>query len=64
MRVLDALGIRFGPAHTELMLTKEGPLLIEIGARLDGSDAPIIGERAYGINQIHLTADCYLDQTS
>jgi len=35
--VLDALGIRFGPAHTEVMLTDSGPVLVESGARMHGS---------------------------
>jgi biotin carboxylase len=36
-RVLDALGIRFGPCHTEVVLTADGPLLMETGARLAGA---------------------------
>lgn len=36
-KVLDALEIKNGPAHNELMLTHEGPVLIETGARLHGS---------------------------
>ena len=35
--MLDALGIRFGPAHTEVMLTATGPVLVESGARMHGS---------------------------
>ncbi|MCE0446307.1 hypothetical protein LT493_20785 [Streptomyces tricolor] len=30
---LDALGVRWGAAHTEVMLTERGPVLIESGAR-------------------------------
>jgi biotin carboxylase len=36
-RVLDALGVRFGPCHTEVMFTADGPLLMETGARLAGA---------------------------
>jgi L-amino acid ligase len=32
-QVLDALGIEHGPSHTEVMLTPEGPVLIETAAR-------------------------------
>lgn len=41
-RVLGALGIENGAAHTELKWTPEGPALIETGARLMGAamDAP------------------------
>jgi hypothetical protein len=38
--VLDALGITDTPAHTEVMLTPTGPVLIETGARLGGATAP------------------------
>ncbi|GGU81679.1 hypothetical protein GCM10010260_12670 [Streptomyces filipinensis] len=50
--VLDALGIRFGPAHTEVMLTPAGPVLIETGARLGGGGMPISAEAATGDNGI------------
>ncbi|MFN0602901.1 ATP-grasp domain-containing protein [Facklamia hominis] len=33
---LKALNINFGPSHTEIMMTKNGPKIIEIGARLGG----------------------------
>lgn len=38
--VLDALGIRFGPAHSEVFLTPEGPVLVECGARPHGNSYP------------------------
>lgn len=38
--VLDALGVRFGPAHSEIMMTDAGPRLIETGARLAGAGLP------------------------
>jgi hypothetical protein len=37
-QVLDATGVRNGPAHVEVMITDEGPKLIEIGARLAGAE--------------------------
>ena len=40
-RALDALGIRCGPAHFELMWIDGGPLLVEVGARLHGRLRPI-----------------------
>jgi biotin carboxylase len=33
-KVLNALGVRYGAAHTEIMLTEEGPRLIETSARM------------------------------
>jgi hypothetical protein len=38
--VLDAVGLRFGAAHVEIMLTDRGPRLIEIGARPHGGGHP------------------------
>lgn len=36
--VLDALGIRHGPSHGEVMLTKTGPCLVEMNCRTHGGD--------------------------
>jgi biotin carboxylase len=36
-RVLDAYDIRFGPCHIELKYGGDGPVLLEIGARLPGA---------------------------
>ncbi len=33
---VNAVGIENGPSHTEIMVTKEGPKVVEIGARLGG----------------------------
>lgn len=33
-----ALGINNGPSHTEIIVTKEGPKIVEIGARLGGDN--------------------------
>lgn len=57
--VLDALGIREGPAHTELICTAEGPCLLETGARVSGLANPPALNRCTGANQISLTLDCY-----
>ena len=47
-KVLDALGIRFGYAHTEVMLTADGPRLLEVGARLGGAGLPAAAALATG----------------
>ncbi len=49
---LDALGIRFGAAHTEVMVTEDGPMLIEVNARLSGGGHPWTCELATGDNSI------------
>lgn len=35
-RAVKAIGIENGPAHVEIMLTKNGPKMIELGARMGG----------------------------
>jgi biotin carboxylase len=37
LKALDALGIENGAAHSEVMLTRDGPALIETGARVMGA---------------------------
>jgi len=61
--VLDALGIRFGPAHTEVMLTETGPVLVESGARLHGSVPDGVVDRCTPSHQA-LTAEAYLEPES
>lgn len=60
-RVLDALGIAHGPAHAEVMLTARGPVLIEIGARLEGAVTSRGPRAATGHSQVSLTVDAYTD---
>lgn len=47
-RVLDAVGIRFGLAHLEVMLTEDGPRLVEVGARIAGAGLPLAAVAATG----------------
>jgi hypothetical protein len=51
-RVLDALGIRSGAAHAEVMLTDAGPVLIEVGARPGGGAHQDIMRIATGDSQL------------
>jgi biotin carboxylase len=60
-QVLDALGIAWGPAHSEVMLTDSGPVLIETGARMQGALLPDSVRAATGHNHVTLTVDCYTD---
>jgi hypothetical protein len=61
--VLDALGIRFALAHTEVMMTADGPVLIEVAARPGGGDLPALCELATGDNAIHRLARYLRDGT-
>lgn len=58
-QVLDALGIAYGPAHIELKMTPAGPCLVELGARIAGSDMSYFVELATGESQIPWTVDAY-----
>jgi biotin carboxylase len=40
--VLDALGVRFGPTHTEFVLTCEGPRIIETHLRIGSDMYPLV----------------------
>lgn len=60
-QVLDALGVRFGATHTEIMLTKDGPRLIESSARMIGG--PVVGfaRAATGSSQADKLVEIYVD---
>ena len=57
--VLDTLGIINGPAHAEIMYTQNGPVLIEVGARISGVANRSLLNMTFGYNSIDLTADIY-----
>jgi biotin carboxylase len=52
LAVLNALEIHNGAAHTEVMLTGNGPVLVECGARLGGSHLPEVVSRCFGTDQV------------
>lgn len=59
-KALDALHIKFGASHSEIMLTQDGPVLIETGARLMGScDFSAVAEVS-GFNQVSKLIESYL----
>ena len=64
--VLDALGMKHGPSHGEVILTKDGPCLVEMNCRAHGGDGnwtplarALCGDKYC---QVEGTADCYLDE--
>lgn len=64
-RALDALGVRFGPSHMELMLTADGPVLIECAARpMGGGFPPDLVEEALGYTQVELVVESIADPTA
>jgi biotin carboxylase len=60
-RALDALGVRFGLAHNEVMVTADGPVLIESGVRVAGGSLPALTELAVGESGIDLLAQSLTD---
>ncbi|GMI01569.1 hypothetical protein TrLO_g10212 [Triparma laevis f. longispina] len=62
--VLDAVGIVNGPAHAEVMWTKTGPCLVEVGSRCHGGEGTWkeIANKCVGYNQITTTLDAYLEE--
>ncbi|TWI72277.1 biotin carboxylase [Desulfobotulus alkaliphilus] len=59
---LDALNIRFGPAHSEIMITPSGPVLIECGARPMGASFPQdLLRESVGHTQLELALQAVLD---
>ena len=59
--VLDALQITTGAAHTEIMVTEKGPILIECGARpMGGSFPQEIIHSCLGYTQLEMSIDAYL----
>lgn len=63
-RTLDALGIKHGPSHGEVMMTAEGPCLVEMNCRAhggDGSWTPLARALTGGYSQVDMTADALCD---
>ncbi|WP_433664309.1 ATP-grasp domain-containing protein [Nocardia sp. CA-128927] len=52
--VLDALGIAFGPTHTELIRTVDGPRIVETHTRAGGDQIPQLLHAAAGIDLVEL----------
>jgi biotin carboxylase len=61
LQALEALKIQHGPTHCEVMLTKDGPCLIELNARLHGGGVPAFMPQCLEHGQLELSADAFLD---
>jgi hypothetical protein len=59
---LDAVGVREGAAHTEVRMTRNGPRLIEVNARIMGASLqPALYRGALGYTQADLVAERFTD---
>ncbi len=60
-KVLDALGIRYGPVHGEFMIDDGGPVLIEVNCRPAGASMPAeFLDRIEGHHETDIFLDSYL----
>lgn len=60
---VSAVGIQSGPAHTEIIVTEDGPKIVELGARLGGDNITShLVPLSTGIDIIKLTILCALGQ--
>lgn len=63
-RVLDAMGILHGPTHAEIMMTAEGPCLVEMNCRAHGGDGcwrPLACALTGGYSQVEVSAYAFVD---
>eukprot|EP00929_Paragymnodinium_shiwhaense_P040048 TRINITY_DN2093_c0_g1_i1.p1 TRINITY_DN2093_c0_g1~~TRINITY_DN2093_c0_g1_i1.p1 ORF type:complete len:515 (-),score=112.79 TRINITY_DN2093_c0_g1_i1:287-1831(-) len=61
-RVLDAVGLQWGPCHAEVMLTSRGPILVEVNARMHGLQGPHLIGLATGTSKATYVADVLAGQ--
>lgn len=62
--VLDAIDIKNGPSHGEVMMTSDGPCLVEMNCRAHGGDGnwrPLCLGLTGGYSQVEAAVDSYLD---
>lgn len=58
-KAINALGLRSCPAHVEIIMTKDGARIIEIGARLGGY-RPLMYELSSGVKLLEAAIQTYL----
>jgi biotin carboxylase len=59
---IEAIGLGFGPAHTEIRLGARGPVVIEVNPRLAGGRIPTLVRLATGIDLIGATIDAVIGE--
>lgn len=63
MKVIDALGIKYGPAHVEIIKNDKGCFLVELGARLMGANLPFsFLEKCITTPQATLTVNAFANK--
>ena len=60
-RALDALGVKWGLTHNEVILTSQGPRLVEVNCRQHNMDFAPITMACIGYNALDMQLAAYLD---
>jgi biotin carboxylase len=65
-KCLDALEVKDGPGHSEVIYTSTGPCLVEVGARCHGGEGGWVDSatQCIGHSQVSATLDAYLNPTA
>ncbi|RWC82885.1 ATP-grasp domain-containing protein [Mesorhizobium sp. M4B.F.Ca.ET.215.01.1.1] len=58
-RAVSALGLKFGPAHVEIVITESGPVIIEVNPRLAGGMIPVMLSHALGTSILDMVIGLY-----
>lgn len=56
---VSALGLNFGPAHVEFVITESGPVIIEVNPRLAGGMIPVMLSHALGTSVLDMVIRLY-----
>lgn len=56
---VSALGLEFGPAHVEFVITESGPVIIEVNPRLAGGMIPVMLTHALGTSILDMVIKLY-----
>ena len=60
-RCLAAAGLRYGPAHTEVILTEDGPRLVEINSRWHAANTYPLVTACYGYDSLTATVEAFME---
>ncbi|ESX40379.1 lyase family protein [Mesorhizobium sp. C416B] len=56
---VSALGLEFGPAHVEFVISERGPVIIEVNPRLAGGMIPVMLSHALGTSVLDMVIKLY-----
>lgn len=61
LRVLKALRVKWGPTHTEIKQSRQGPRLIEVNARWHSQNFVQIARRCLGYDAVTTTMETFYE---